>query len=404
MLYINDLIDEITCQTRLYADDTCIYIDYNEPDAAAVALEDDLERVLEWADKWFVSFNAKKSKDLTASRKRFVYSPALTMNNTLVPKVNSHKHLGITFQNDGKWKEQTASIVARAKRRNDILRSYMHRLDRKTLEKLYLCYIRPVTEYASVVWDNCSDGEKNDIEEIQREAARIVTGAKKGTSHQFLYDDTHWELLQVRRTRARLLQLFKILKCTVPPTLRALIPTNQSTRGPNARNPHNIPVPPNRTEILHKSFINGTIPLWNKLPNSLKELEDLETFKHKLKALSPKTKTQARFEAGCRKGQILHTRIRSGNCDLNYNLNQINLAPSPECQCGEPEETVTHYLLHCTNYTAQRATLLQEMNGLGITALTKKVLLQGTNELSEDTNSKLFVYIHKFIISTKRFK
>jgi len=49
-------------------------------------------------------------------------------------------------------------------------------LDRKTLEKIYLTFIRPILEYADVVWDNKTLFLINTIEHVQIEAARIVTG------------------------------------------------------------------------------------------------------------------------------------------------------------------------------------------------------------------------------------
>ena len=112
------------------------------------------------------------------------------MKDTLVPKETSHIHIGIILRSDGKWKEQIHSITIKAKRRLDILRFYMHRLDRKTIECLNIVYIRPILEYAGAVWDNCIQEEKDDLESIQREAARIALGVKRGTSHDFIYSET----------------------------------------------------------------------------------------------------------------------------------------------------------------------------------------------------------------------
>jgi hypothetical protein len=50
------------------------------------------------------------------------------------------------------------------------------RLYFENLEKFYLVYIRPIFEYASEVWDNCGVGNSNKLDQLQLEAARIVTG------------------------------------------------------------------------------------------------------------------------------------------------------------------------------------------------------------------------------------
>ena len=52
------------------------------------------------------------------------------------------------------------------------------KLDRSSLEKMYFACIRPIFEYASVVWDSAPrhDYYFTTIEKLQIAAARIVTG------------------------------------------------------------------------------------------------------------------------------------------------------------------------------------------------------------------------------------
>jgi hypothetical protein len=54
-----------------------------------------------------------------------------------------------------------------------------HILDRNSLEKLYFGCIRPILEYGSVVWDNCTREQSDLIESVQCESARIATGLRK---------------------------------------------------------------------------------------------------------------------------------------------------------------------------------------------------------------------------------
>ena len=56
------------------------------------------------------------------------------------------------------------------------MRKLNFKLDRKSLEIIYTAFIRPILEYGDVIWDNCAQYEKNEIEKIQLEAARIATG------------------------------------------------------------------------------------------------------------------------------------------------------------------------------------------------------------------------------------
>ena len=52
------------------------------------------------------------------------------------------------------------------------MRKLKFSLDRKSLETIYIAFIRPLLEYADVIWDNCAQYEKNELEKIQIEAAR----------------------------------------------------------------------------------------------------------------------------------------------------------------------------------------------------------------------------------------
>ena len=47
------------------------------------------------------------------------------------------------------------------------MRKLKFKLDRRSLQTIYFSFIRPLLEYADVVWDNCTRYEVNDLEKIQ---------------------------------------------------------------------------------------------------------------------------------------------------------------------------------------------------------------------------------------------
>ena len=60
------------------------------------------------------------------------------------------------------------------------MRRLKYEIDRKSLEIIYTTFIRPILEYADVIWDNYSDYENQELgKKIQIEAGRIATGATK---------------------------------------------------------------------------------------------------------------------------------------------------------------------------------------------------------------------------------
>ena len=131
------------------------------------------------------------------------------------------------------------------------MRKLKFQLDRKSLEIIYTSFIRPLLEYSNVVWDNCTQYESNDLEKIQNEAARIVTGATKLTSLQSLYIETGWESLASRRQKSKLVHFYKMQNEMTPEYLSSLAPpTVGSTTRYRLRNESDLQTIPNPNNTI----------------------------------------------------------------------------------------------------------------------------------------------------------
>jgi hypothetical protein len=116
--------------------------------------------------------------------------------------------------------------------------------------------VRSTLEYADVVWDGCSDSDSDLLESLQFEAARIITGAMKGTHRENLLCETAWVTLKNRRKDHKLIMMYKLLNNLTPIYLSELCPiSNNSRTNYNLRNNYNLSVPPSRTERHKKSFL-----------------------------------------------------------------------------------------------------------------------------------------------------
>jgi len=106
------------------------------------------------------------------------------MNNQPINEVTSHKHLGIFFSTNFTWHSHIDHITSKAWTRINIMRKLKLTLDYNSLGINYILFIRPILEYGDIVWYNCTQYEKGEIEKIQLQAARIVTDATKLISKQ----------------------------------------------------------------------------------------------------------------------------------------------------------------------------------------------------------------------------
>ena len=89
------------------------------------------------------------------------------------------------------------------------MRKLKFQLDRKLLEMIYTSFIRPILEYGNEIWDNCTQYEKDDLEKMQTEAARIATGTTKLVSIENLNSEIGWDTLEARRKKQNLLSFIK---------------------------------------------------------------------------------------------------------------------------------------------------------------------------------------------------
>ena len=225
LIYINDIVRNINSSIRLFADDTSLYIIVENPIQAATILNSDLSQIYTWASNWLVTFNPSKTESLLFSRKLFKpLHPTLYMNQQDIITVESHKHLGLTFTNDLSWHEHLNNIKTKAWHRINVMRKLKFQLSRKSLQIIYFSFIKPLLEYADVVWDNCTQYEANELEKIQHEAARIVSGATKLVSIDKLLKEVGWDTLSCRRKKHKQILFYKMINGLCPDYLSSLVP------------------------------------------------------------------------------------------------------------------------------------------------------------------------------------
>ena len=64
LYYINDLPEKIRLKTRLFADDTIVYLTITS-DIDRISLPDDLNKLPEWEQRWKMSFHPEKCNVLS---------------------------------------------------------------------------------------------------------------------------------------------------------------------------------------------------------------------------------------------------------------------------------------------------------------------------------------------------
>ena len=120
LIFINEIVTDMGCSIKLFADDTTVYFIIEDINTAAENLNSDLNKVHTWSKKWLVNFNPQKTETLLITRKQEQnIHPALYFNNIPIKELTSHKHLGLTFNNTCTchWGEHIDIIVTKANKK-----------------------------------------------------------------------------------------------------------------------------------------------------------------------------------------------------------------------------------------------------------------------------------------------
>ena len=199
LVYINDIAKHLLSLTRLYADDSSLF--YSAAHIADIAgiINHDLQLLTNWAKQWLVTFNPLKTEAVLFTLKKLDFLSQLVFENIPISFVDSHKHLGVTLSSNGQWHSHVENIVNSSSKILALMRKLKYSTSKNALNQMYMSYLLPVVEYASVVWDGCSERDSQTLKKIQNEAARLVTGLTRSVSLENLYKECGWLTLSQRR-------------------------------------------------------------------------------------------------------------------------------------------------------------------------------------------------------------
>ena len=398
---MNDINSAVKdCNIRLFADDTCLFLDVTDRNRAAQLMHDDLERISKWADQWLITFSPTKTKSLTISHKQDTdQNPRIKFNNVEIEEVKHHSYLGLILSYNLRWNEHIESISIRARKRLSMMFPLKYKLDRKTLQTMYQSFVKPVMEYCICVWGGTYDYNLEKLERIHCDGMRLITGAPARSNIRKLYLDTSLPSVREVCDIATSTMFYKIMNGVTPTYLSALVPAHGNS-GYNLRNSNNIRNIATRLDSHVRSFFPRAIKLWNSLSIESRNVTSLHSFKEILRKNI--TERKVIYYYGERWPSVHHTRMRMGCSDLNFDLcYNRHLSNQPRCRCGAQMETVAHYFLECPLYSIHRNSLREVIEQ--ISQFQIQIVLHGDDSLSLDQNKDIFDAVHRFITDSKRF-
>ena len=281
LIFINDLPDNIRSSVRLFADDCVLYRNIKSPIDCQI-LQDDLNSLSQWETDWQMKFNVAKCHSMRVTRhlpdNQILFD--YTLHQQKLEQVQSAKYLGLTITDNLDWGQHVSEISCKATKTMGFLRRNLALAPKHTKEVAYKTLVRPQLEYAAPIWNPYHKLQIQEVEKVQRTAARWTCRRWRNTSSVGdMLDELEWPSLEARREQSSLTFFYKIHSGTV-----SLDKDKYLTPAPNlqrTRASHDLQYTRYfaYSDALKNSFFPRTIPLWNSLPSSVVSSQTIEEFK-----------------------------------------------------------------------------------------------------------------------------
>ena len=169
---------------------------------------------------------------LTRRRIKKIHA-SYTLEGTDLVNVESIKYLGVTITSDLRWNTHVNNVCTKANRTLGFLRRNLCSCPQAVKEAAYKGLVRPVLDYGRSVWDPQGVVLQEELETVQKRAARFVTGNynnyETGSMNGIL-GQLKWESLKERRKDNRLILLYKGFKGKASVPTDDLIPKTRRCR------------------------------------------------------------------------------------------------------------------------------------------------------------------------------
>ena len=276
LIYINDLDDSITSNVLKFADDTKLFRKVNT-DGDKQHLQNDLDRLVKWSEKWQMLFNFGKCKCLHTGHGNLNVN--YKMGDTVLGTTVKEKDIGVTISADMKVSEQCGIAASKGNQILGLIRRNITYKGKKLIIPLYKAIVRPHLEYCIQAWRPYRKKDIDTLERIQRRATKMFPELRD-LSYEERRKECGLTTLETRRLRGDQIEVFKILNGyeNIDRNMFFSLKKDSRTRG------HEVKLVKDqcRLDMRKHSFSQKTINEWNKLSTDCVTASSMNMFKNKV--------------------------------------------------------------------------------------------------------------------------
>ena len=178
-VYIDDIVEVIVnAFARIFADDTKV-AKIVESTEDGRQMQDLIDELAKWAERWKMAFNASKCKIIHVGSKnpRVKY----VMNGAEIPEADEERDLGVIINSTLKPSKQVAAAVKGANFALGQIQRAFHYRKKNNLVPLFKTFVRPKLEFAVAAWNPWTEADTNAMEKVQRRLVRMLSDVRGST-------------------------------------------------------------------------------------------------------------------------------------------------------------------------------------------------------------------------------
>ena len=285
LIFVNDLPYCINhCEISLYADDTVIYFSSNNACDLENKLNSDLKHLCRWFNDNLLTLNVSKCKFViygSSSKVAKFDNVSITVNDSILDRIDSFKYLGVTIQQNLTWSEHIDNISKKFNQHLGLIRRIKFLLPKQARLTLYNSLVLPLLDYSDIVWGDKNSILMNNLQVLQHNAARLILDLPRHSSATEALETLEWKpFTYVENTTVVSLSL-NVLTNLVDFDFNLTMISHLHSHKTRQNNNYYLPRP--RTNWGKQQFTYHSVSEWNSLPIELKQSTNLNLFKSKLK-------------------------------------------------------------------------------------------------------------------------
>ena len=266
----------------MYADDSVMYFTNLCASEIARAVQDDLNRVVQWMESCWLIVNQSKTKSmLFGSWQNLAKSPnfCIQLYGKTLKRVVKFSYLGVGLDENLSWKDHVEYVSSKVSRRLGLLSRVWSCLTLEASKQVYTSLLHPLFDYADVAWEGISEGCCKELHRLENRAARIII--RKNTSND-TFCVLNWLNLASRRKMHKCILVFKCLNNLVPKYFMQYFTRNADLHDHATRRSNDLHPPKPKRNMGKRTFKYAGAIYFNSLPNYVKSASSVNSFKKML--------------------------------------------------------------------------------------------------------------------------